>query len=286
MSKVSDLDLTTPIRVISLKDSLERQNHLKMQLDCLGLKYSVFSAVDGDLLSTDEIKEAYDGAKALSIRGKHLGPREIGVALSHISLCQEVVDHQLEAMLVLEDDVKIDPAVQSVVKQAAQFPSDWDVVFLGCDSRRVFLKSVPGGTVFSDGFELTQARGTGPVKGAYAYMISYSGAKKLLESTAKFCKPIDSYTGDNRVLNIYVFRPNIISHPNSFPSITSLKLQKLLRLQNARAIAGEESEHYYKLHKPDLCTMTAAFRKLKSSVEYRLVKLCLTVFDRLDSKFR
>ena len=88
-------DASIPIRVISLRDSVERQNHMKMQLDSLELKYSVFSAVDGDLLSPDEIKEVYDGASALSIRGKHLGPGEIGVALSHIRLCQEVLDDQL-----------------------------------------------------------------------------------------------------------------------------------------------------------------------------------------------
>jgi len=39
MSEGSDLNL--PIRVISLKDSVERQSHMKTQLDSLNLKYSV-----------------------------------------------------------------------------------------------------------------------------------------------------------------------------------------------------------------------------------------------------
>ncbi len=80
--------------------------------------------MDGDILSPDEIKEAHDGARARPIRGKHLGPGEIGVALSHIRQRYEVVDERLEAVFVLEDDGKIDPAVQSVVKQLYSFPGN------------------------------------------------------------------------------------------------------------------------------------------------------------------
>ena len=222
----------------------------------------------------------------MSIRGKHLELGEIGVALSHIRLLQELVDNQLKAVLVLEDDVDIDPEIKSVIKQIHNYPGDWDFVFLGCDSRRVFLKSIPHGKQFSDKFELTYALGVGPIKGTYAYMVNYSGAKKLLESTIKFYQPIDSYTGDNSVLNIYVFKPNIISHPHVFPSTRSLKLLKLLGLQKDQAKIGEESIHYFNLYKLRLHKIKPAYRKFISSIKYRFVKIYLMVFSLLHSKYR
>ena len=223
---VEGFDFGISIHVISLEDSIKRQSHMKTQLQSLDMKFSIFSAVDGDLLSEDEIKDSYDGTSALSIRGKHLSPGEIGCALSHIRLFQEVVDYKLKAMCIFEDDVKIDPVLKDLLKKIQNMPSRWDVVFLGCDSRRVFMKSISCGEKFLDGYELRLALGVGPVKGTYAYIVSYAGAKKLLGLTQKFYKPIDSYTGDNSVLNIYMFTPNIVSHTNSFPSIIFQKLDK------------------------------------------------------------
>lgn len=275
-----------PIRIISLKDSIERQNHVKTQLDSLNLKYSVFNAVDGDCLLPDEIKECYDGKNALSSRGKHLGPGEVGCALSHIRLYQEVVRGKLEAMLILEDDVEIDPEVCSFVKHLHNLPSNWDIVFLGCDSKRVFLASISSGKIFSSGFELTRPLGIGPVKGAYAYLVSHSGARKLLDSTAMFCKPIDSYTGDISVLSIYVFKPNMVFHPHSFPSITAQKLQELHQRQKSRVKTNRESGHWYKSNKFALYRLRPAYRKMKSSIKYRIAKLYLTVLDHFDPKAR
>ena len=271
-----------PIRVISLESSIERHRYVQEQLDGLSLKHSISKAVEGNVLFPYEIEKIYDGETALSRRGKHLNRGEIGCALSHVKLYQEIVNDGLGAMLILEDDVKIDPEIRSVIKMWHDFPDNWDVIFLGCSTRRVFLKNISCRNVSSKRFVLAQAQGIGPVKGSFAYMVSYSGAKKLLDSTAMIYQPIDSYTGDLSSLNIYAFKPDVVSHSNLFP-------RTFWQNDRDKKLEPKDFENDDQIFSPLRLTaqkLLIASNKLHLSVKYRLVKFFLTAFDRFDSKSR
>ena len=271
-----------PIRVISLEKSIERHRYVQEQLDDLSLKHSIVKGVEGNVLLPREIKKMYDAENSLSRRGKHLHRGEIGCALSHIKLYQEIVNDGLEAMLILEDDVKIDPEIRSVAKVWHDFPDNWDVVFLGCNTRRVFLKNISCGNISSKRFMLAQAQGIGPVKGAFAYMVSYSGAKKLLDSTAMIYQPIDSYIGDLSLLNIYAFKPEVISHSNLFPrTFWQNNRDKKLEPKDF-----ESDDQIFSPLRLAIQKLVVASNKLHLSVKYRLVKFFLTACDRFDSKSR
>ncbi len=121
-----------------------------------------------------------------------------------------MVDNRIDAMLIMEDDIVINQSIKSVLESYQRFPDGWDMAFLGCDPRRSMLKSIPSGKTFSDGYELKQARGIGPVTLTHAYIVSNQGATKLLNMTRRIHKPIDYYTGNIGSLSIYVFTPAFV----------------------------------------------------------------------------
>lgn len=136
-------------------------------------------------------------------------------------LYREMIDRDIETMLILEDDTKINNAILSVIDGCRHFPDGWDIVFLGCGPRRAFLKSIQGGHSFSDGFQLNSAYGVDPFTCTHACMVSRQGALKPLKLTSSIHKPIDYYTGDLKSLKLYVFRPNVVAQ-GLFPSLVNL----------------------------------------------------------------
>ncbi|MCY4050714.1 MAG: glycosyltransferase family 25 protein [Gammaproteobacteria bacterium] len=209
-----------PIRVINLESSIKRRIHIKMQLDNLGLDYLIIVAVDGKMLSKQDIDYIYDEERTLDFRGRPLSRGEIGCALSHITLYKEIIENRLDAMLILEDDIFIDSRILSVLMDTCSYPEDWDIIFIGYRARRTFSHSVDSPMHFlKEGLTLNRVAGLQGVRETNGYLVSHAGAVKLLELTKGLHKPIDLYTGDYNTLNIYLVKPRLIQHlQNSFRS--------------------------------------------------------------------
>ncbi len=145
--------------------------------------------------------------------------------ISHYSLWQYVVQNKLDKVLVLENNTILTKNFSSKLKNLwKSVPKKWDVVLLGC-----------GGTceMNSTGCALAKSvlrrvnttinenvfRPAFPT-GLYAYMISYKGAKKLLEhdafSTVGFNLELTfaQEIADDGDFNIYTF-----STPLVFPTV-------------------------------------------------------------------
>jgi len=200
-----------PVRIINLETSVERRLHMQEQMAAMGLDYRIFPAVNGDLLTQDEIDETYSADAALSRRGRHLSKREIGCAFSHIRLYQEILDNEFRAMVILEDDVLIDKEFLVLIEQYRHFPKDWDIVFLGYNIRARSLNEVQE---FFGKFSLKQPKGFGHIRFANGYMVSLEGASKLLKLTRDLHRPIDHYTGKYRLLNTYIVDPQVVLSAN------------------------------------------------------------------------
>ena len=283
-----------PARVISLETSLDRREHMRKHLDDLGLDHIIVDAVDGRCLSSDQIAEIYDQSAAISRRGRNLSHGEIGCALSHIGLYREIVEKHLDSMMILEDDANVDSSVRSVIENCHKFPVGWDIVFLGCDSRRAILKSVPHRIImFNEGSELKWALGAGPVTLAHGYIVSAQGASKLLGLTKFIYKPIDYYVGDLKAMNCYVVEPSVIRQMQSqFPStIMQDRLeQKTTDKQNIEARYWM-SRFPVLGHFPVIIKVLSEFRliatynKVKLSFGYRINNFYLKFFRRLKENF-
>ena len=194
------------IFIINLKRNINKKNKI---IDILTdfekwskmkINYSFFEAVDGKNVDYNNININYFWYDPHS--HKHLTKGEVGCALSHINIWKMFVDdyennlydeNYKNCVMVLEDDFIINN--KDVFKDIINLQKvDFDFLYLG---RK---KMVDKKEEFSDLLE-NQIKHT-VVKSAFsywaiAYVISYKGAKKLLESNNNFYKdnifPVDEY---------------------------------------------------------------------------------------------
>lgn len=195
---------------------------MQEQMTAMGLDYRITYAVNGHLLSRDEIDEICRANAVLLRQGSHLSKGEIGCALSHIRLYQEILDNNIKAMVILEDDARIDKRILLAIEQCRLFPKSWDIVFLGCRMRATSsntVKELPGEIT------LKQPSGFGQIRLTTGYIVSLEGAGKLLRLTRDLHKPIDHYTGNYRFLNTYIVDPALVLQAG-FPSTIGYQEKK------------------------------------------------------------
>ena len=146
----------------------------------------VVSAVDGGEL-TDDQKACYTSNFLRPSYLFRLLPTEVATFLSHRSCWQAVVDGDMDAALVVEDDVELNEnnfthaleLVKTHIKQG-------DFVRFPIKMRE---KKKP---LLNDGHpSLMTTRTIG--LGMHAYVVTRDGARKLLEKTKKFDRPVDAY---------------------------------------------------------------------------------------------
>lgn len=115
------------VYVINLEKDTERLKRVDTQLRTHYITYERFPAILGKTITHSrkltEFCNIYctDGMK--------------GCALSHRSLWEGCVQKGYKAILVLEDDMILDPNFNELLqKQWQQVPPDFDIVYLGCNS--------------------------------------------------------------------------------------------------------------------------------------------------------
>jgi len=179
--------------VISMKKSIDRRKYIIKQCNQIGIEYEILEGVDGRTLPenicTEFIqarKNAY-APKGLPPSKWEVTPGVVGCAISHINAYKKIVESDTEAALILEDDailtdnIKLLMDNKKVIKylrnqkveiiQLAAVKSDYiylpEIKFLGRS------KLAPG---------LTIGKAAKIIPGASCYIISKSGAQKLLDN--------------------------------------------------------------------------------------------------------
>ncbi|MCT8563502.1 glycosyltransferase family 25 protein [Glaesserella parasuis] len=118
--KIMIVEDTVLVKVISLKDEIEKRQHIINELKEV-MNFSFFDAIDGrDLLSMKYFKYL----RRLRGRAKNRGyitPSELGCTLSHFSVYRDFLNSDKEWLLVLEDDVTINSnlfvLLESIINQ-------------------------------------------------------------------------------------------------------------------------------------------------------------------------
>lgn len=143
-----------PIFIINLPQSTERLEACINSCQKLGLTAEVFVATNGrEILDHPENNHDLFSKVVLQDQthidlplGRHvtmddpLSPGEVGCALSHLRLYQEILDRKLEYALVLEDDAILKEPCVATLKAIVERKDQWDIVQLSHDSgiRRFF----------------------------------------------------------------------------------------------------------------------------------------------------
>jgi glycosyl transferase family 25 len=96
-----------PCFVINLEKDTQRRSAMQTRLAKLGITPEFFKAVDGRLMSPEALEGHVNRIEAQQEYGA-LSAAEIGTALSHIGIYQEMVQKHIPYAVILEDDVCLD----------------------------------------------------------------------------------------------------------------------------------------------------------------------------------
>lgn len=212
-------NLMVHVFVVSMLRSTERRQHVINLLGSLGIKFSFFDAVDGFELSEDDRLKLAGNDDIKSYCGHELSPGEIGCALSHIKLYEHIIKRRLERSVILEDDFIADhglPHLLNSIEEKA--PERAELIFLYHGK----AKSYPLKRRLVNGYKLARYRY--PSKNSHrkiistvGYMLSLSGAKKLLAQAYPVRMPSDYLTGTIQLsrINSYGVEPCCIDHDDN-----------------------------------------------------------------------
>ena len=90
------------IFLINLENRKDRFKSMNKQLNNLNLNYSRIDAIDGTKVSPP--KNLFDNIRFLIEQGRECTAGEVGCAMSHIKIWQQIVDENIDYSLILEDD--------------------------------------------------------------------------------------------------------------------------------------------------------------------------------------
>jgi len=173
--------------IIHLKRSQGRKAQVEDLISKSPFPCEMVDAVDGRLLSQEDIQTYYTGETLLNPEypfGVNAG--EIGCFLSHRAAWQKIVDQNLTAGLVFEDDVHIDPDIFAKSVKAAQIWSR-DHGFIQFQVRGLPERGPVLDT--QEGVDLLQPSPT--LLRCSAQLINRATAIHLLKVTEKFDRPVD-----------------------------------------------------------------------------------------------
>jgi len=165
--------MNMPVFVISLARAADRRTGITGRLNTAGVNYELVDAVDGMTLDVDAL-----GARVVN---RALTRGQIACFLSHCNLWQRMMDEQIPAALILEDDAVWEDDFWQV---AAMLPTlEWQWDFINC----AYPRRIKAETVLCQlGAKRRLVRGKRPSWFTMSYAVSLSGAVKLL----KHCEPI------------------------------------------------------------------------------------------------
>lgn len=193
-----------PVWVINLPRSTERRAYIVAHLQELGLPFEIVPAVDGQMLTQDELTEFYSLEQTLACIGRELVPGEIGCSLSHLRLYERMVTEGVEMALILEDDAVIDPEVLELLAKPEAFPPGWELLLLyHSEGQMSWWHRRPLTGRFRTG------RFVQPTYGTAGYLITQGGARKILAQAYPVRAPSDHWTGGhmNTGVQLYGLEP-------------------------------------------------------------------------------
>ncbi len=187
MTSTQGLFMAIPkIIVISLKNSTRRENIAK-RLSGFGLDFTFFDAADGKKLPASVLEYLdYNFSPKYYLSSKSLTLGEIDCAISHIKVYEHMVENNIKSAIILEDDAIVSQHFKEIVEDTLNKN--------GKVKSHFFKKRIV------EGYRLAHYKS--PSKNsrrciiyATAYLITLSGAKKLLNYAYPIRLPADYLTG-------------------------------------------------------------------------------------------
>lgn len=178
-----------PVVFINLDQDIERRQRMQAELDRSGIAASRFEATRWAALPEAEQARLY--SQTLNARQFHkpLVNGEKGCYASHLRAWQWLLDSSHPALVVLEDDVRLQPGFGAVIAAIEALPEGWDMIKLIGRLDLSRGKKLQHRQDLTPGFQLVDYQRIPSLTAGY--VISRTGARKLLASRIPFGRPID-----------------------------------------------------------------------------------------------
>ena len=166
-----------PCFVVNLAAATQRREAMGQLLAQHGIAPRWFDAVDGRVMSDDEIAKHFAADLAAQVYGP-MSRAEIGCALSHLSIYRLMVEQGIASAVILEDDVDLAPDFATLLDERAGLSS----LFSGAEPAMVQLTHVRRGHRFGARRigHYAIVRPHGGVWLTSGYFITLAAAKRIL----------------------------------------------------------------------------------------------------------
>ncbi len=172
--------------ILHLARAHSREATVRALRKSLPIESEVLAAVDGARLSQEEVAQAYVHRRFRPAYPFALTRTEVGVFLSHRAAWRRIVEDALDFAFIFEDDAEIDPAqFAGLVEFVTLERKAWDYVLMPAQPIR-------NGTPVASGGGFSLMRPDAPPLRAIAQIVSFVAAKRLLDRTLPFDRPIDT----------------------------------------------------------------------------------------------
>lgn len=166
--------------IINLEKYKEKYENMSNKLNLFNIPYSRFNAI----LGTD----IYDNFKAtgkFQNNGYNLRPGQIGCWQSHYKIWQNMIFNNINKLLIFEDDCYFVNDFKDLYNETLEMikDKDYDILFLGYSGSNI---------VINKDLHLLDY---GVPRCLHAYVLTLSGAKKLVEKMSVIDYPIDEIIG-------------------------------------------------------------------------------------------
>jgi GR25 family glycosyltransferase involved in LPS biosynthesis len=173
--------------ILHLARATARDATVAMLRRHLSIESEIVDAVDGQRLSPDAVRGAYQRQRFRPRYPFALWPAEIGCFLTHRAAWRRIVEQDLDFAVIFEDDVRIDPAnFDRLLAFATRERDRWDYVLLPIHDART------PGTIVAREADLTLTRPHAPPLGAVAQIVTRTAAERLLACSEPFDRPVDT----------------------------------------------------------------------------------------------
>ena len=187
MRKLSSTLTLKDCLIIHLERSLERKPQVRKLKKDLPYQTKVVDAVDGSNPDND-FSKSYIPRLLRPRYPFSLRSAEVACFQSHRKCWQEILDRDLEAALIIEDDVDIiDEEFTAAVELAMKEIKMGDLIRFPIKSREKPRSRI----VKRDNISIFEPTLVG--LGTQAQIVTYDAARQLLERTERFDRPIDVY---------------------------------------------------------------------------------------------
>jgi glycosyl transferase, family 25 len=172
--------------ILHLERATSRAAAVQALRASMAIESEVVAAVDGARLTQQEVDQVSARRRFRPAYPFALTRTEVGVFLSHREAWRRIVDDGLDFAFIFEDDAEIDPsAFAALIEFVTLERSAWDYVLLPA-------APIGSGTPAARRGGLALLRPATPPLRAIAQIVSRAAAKRLIERTLPFDRPVDT----------------------------------------------------------------------------------------------